>query len=92
MAWVPIVVGIKPARYFPKCNHIRVIYRSGDKEMLLDNIHIKDAKAKINMHGLEWSAYMWKNEDGLSDWERLDEPRKDQRSGVAGCRRVLLFN
>lgn len=69
MSYVPIVIGIKP--YYPaaRCTDIEVIYRSGDKQMRLEDIPIKDAKKAITRHGLRWEAHLWRWMDRLSDWE-----------------------
>ncbi len=70
MAWVPIVLGIKPHYPTAPCEHIEIIYRSDDKMMRLENIHESKAAKEIEKYGLQWTAYSWRYMDGLSDWEK----------------------
>lgn len=69
MAWVPIVLGIKPWYGSARCENIEIIYRSDDKIMRLERIHESEAKREIEKYGMFWSAYQWRYMDGLSDWE-----------------------
>lgn len=70
MAWVPIVIGIKPY-YSPSSSsqYIEIIYRSDGKIMRLDYILPKEAKIVIEKDGIKWSAYKWRDMDGMSDWQ-----------------------
>ena len=73
MAWVPIVLGIKP-HYAPSrsSQYIEIIYRSDDKVMRLDYILPKEAEKVIEKHGIKWNAYQWRDMDGMSDWEYVE--------------------
>ena len=70
MAWVPIVLGIKPgyAPAMPK-KYIEIIYRNGNQQMKLDNILPNKAEKAIHHNGQEWHAYEWREMDGISNWE-----------------------
>lgn len=71
MSYVPVVLGIKPHLPRSPCTDIEIIYRSGNLQMLLDNIPEKKAKKQIEKHGLVWSAHRWRWMDRLSDWEAV---------------------
>lgn len=72
MAWVPIVLGIKPGYAFTRSSqYIEIIYRSNDKIMRLEYILRKEAEKVIERYGMKWSAYAWRDMDGMSDWEYI---------------------
>ena len=69
MAWVPIVIGIKPNYPVKRCEDVEIVYKSGNNQMRLDYIHESKAQLKIEKHGMIWNAYKWRYMDQLSDWE-----------------------
>jgi hypothetical protein len=69
MAFVPIVLGIKPSYPTKGCDEVEIIYRSDNYRMRLDYIQEKDAQREIEKHGMIWKAYQWRYMDRLSDWE-----------------------
>ncbi len=69
MAWVPIVLGIKPSYPHSSCQDVEIIYKSGKYQMRLEYIHKTEAKQEIEKHGMIWNAYRWRYMDRLSDWE-----------------------
>ena len=69
MAWVPIVLGIKPSYPAIRCQHIEIIYKNDKHQMRLAYIHEKEAQQEIEKHGMTWNAYQWRYMDELSDWE-----------------------
>lgn len=71
MAWVPIVLGIKPYYGQSRCEHIEIIYRSDNYVMRLEDIHESKAQHKVEKHGRSWSAYQWRYMDGMSEWEYI---------------------
>lgn len=73
MAFVPIVLGIKPAYPSRQFSTIDIIYFTADKtqQLKLSFIEIEKAKRIIERDGKEWIAKLWKYTDDLSDWEIL---------------------
>lgn len=73
MAFVPIVVGIKPSQDYSPCTTIDIIYHNREKTkmMMLSYIEEDEAKREIERHGIRWYAHRYRYVDGNSDWEYL---------------------
>jgi hypothetical protein len=77
---MPIVLGIKPFYGRAVSYEIQVVYRSGDKVMMLNCLDERRGKynsamKEVFMYGLHWTAWKWKSTVYNEDWKYVGEQK-----------------